>query len=506
MDQWSEGYINSIEYIHTFTHELLPETIRFAALSKGVKVPAPLSPINYCELGCGQGFAVNLNAAANPQMSFYANDFNAAHIAGARRLAEDAGVDNAHFYDHSFEAFVDEPELPDQFDIIALHGIWAWVRAEHRQQILTFVRKKLKVGGLVYLGYNAMPGWASVAPLRHLMRNSIGEGEAIGKATMQKALESLRSLEAVGSAFLDQHPLAKAKLEGLAKADQRYLVHEYLNESWQAFYFDEVAADLGTVDCTFIESANPTAIVQKIGLTQPQRELLKAVDDPIRRELVQDMLINRRFRRDVFCREADRFSVPEWIEAWRTTRFTLLVAPDEAEATLRNTLAGGRFPECAALFIRHFGQGAALVGDLVEHQDFAAFEWPQRMEALIVLVAFRLVQPCAQVPDEAQRAARVARLNAVIGKRGLASSDWKVFTSPVTGGGVKLNRLEQLFLSALLQGEDDPVGLVRTILQQSGEALPQTAAPGQEVMSLDDHYILFRNTTLERLRILGIAR
>ena len=71
---------------------------RFAA-------PDPGSALTYCELGCGQGYSSNIVAAANPNVEVYANDFNPAHISGARTLAAAAGTRNVHFYDSSFAEF-----------------------------------------------------------------------------------------------------------------------------------------------------------------------------------------------------------------------------------------------------------------------------------------------------------------------------------------------------------------------------------------------------------------
>jgi len=35
--------------------------------------------------------------------------------------------------------------------------------------IVDFIRQKLKVGGVLYISYNTLPGWAAFAPMRHLM-------------------------------------------------------------------------------------------------------------------------------------------------------------------------------------------------------------------------------------------------------------------------------------------------------------------------------------------------
>jgi hypothetical protein len=44
-----------------------------------------------------------------------------------------------------------------------------WISHDNRQVLVDFVRRKLKVGGVMYISYNTLPGWAAFAPMRHLM-------------------------------------------------------------------------------------------------------------------------------------------------------------------------------------------------------------------------------------------------------------------------------------------------------------------------------------------------
>ncbi len=118
-------------------------------------------------MACGQGFTTNILAATYPHAQFYANDFNPSHIATARDLAAKAGMKNILFFDDSFEEFL-ERDLP-QFDFISLHGIYSWITARNRQAIVDFIRRNLKVGGLVYISYNALPGWSAAMPMQALM-------------------------------------------------------------------------------------------------------------------------------------------------------------------------------------------------------------------------------------------------------------------------------------------------------------------------------------------------
>ena len=119
MFDWTSGYVAELGYTYGFYRELTPQILQFSGLTKGVSTSkSSRERLAFCELGCGQGFSTNLLAAANPEIDFYATDFNPAQIAGARQLADQAGTENVHFFDDSFAQFEARTDLP-QFDIIA---------------------------------------------------------------------------------------------------------------------------------------------------------------------------------------------------------------------------------------------------------------------------------------------------------------------------------------------------------------------------------------------------
>jgi len=104
MADWGSGYVTDTAYVHDFCRVQTPAILSLAALSKGVAVPGGRGePLTYCDLGCGQGFTANLVAAANPQAEVFAADFNPTHIAGARALADAAGLKNVQFREAGFD-------------------------------------------------------------------------------------------------------------------------------------------------------------------------------------------------------------------------------------------------------------------------------------------------------------------------------------------------------------------------------------------------------------------
>src|SRR5437588_113040 len=73
--------------------------------------------------------------------------------------------------------------------------------------------RRLKPGGLLYVGYNALPGWASVEPLRRLM---LDRGAAVKGSTLDRAREGValaKRLSDDGAQYFADNPMAKKMLE-----------------------------------------------------------------------------------------------------------------------------------------------------------------------------------------------------------------------------------------------------------------------------------------------------
>src|SRR5690348_5278214 len=148
MSDWTAGYVADVEYTYGYYNELNPLRAPMALADLALACPRFDTA---CELGFGQGLSVNVHAAATTTR-WYGTDFNPAHAAFARELAEAAGS-GAELVDEAFAEFCARPDLPD-FDYIGLHGTWSWVSDENRAVLVDFLRRKLKLGGVVFISYN----------------------------------------------------------------------------------------------------------------------------------------------------------------------------------------------------------------------------------------------------------------------------------------------------------------------------------------------------------------
>jgi len=476
MQHWASGYVEGLDYTFGFYRELTPALLGLAALCRGQRFDLAAPRPAYCELGCGQGFSVNLLAAANPGIEFHANDFNPAHIAGARSLAKDAGLKNVHFYENAFADFAGEPALPaDGFDIIVLHGILSWVSPESRRQVVDFVNRKLKPGGLVFASYNTLPGWAPVMPLRRILVDSAARQAGPIAPRIDEALAFADTLLKADAGYFRQNSAAGSRLGSMMPMSRNYLAHEYFNRDWTPFYFEDVATELSAAKLSFVGSVNLLDHIDEISLTEEQQKLLQAETDPLRQQTLRDFLVNELFRKDLFAKGALAHTFRSACGVWLETRFALSVSRGQVPPTVQGTR--GRIQLHESIhdpILDAFADGPITVRQLLAEKLSVGMSWEQVTRALTVLVGAGHLQPCLPEEGEDQRVESCLAFNLAVCKRAEDSEDLQFLASPVTGGGMFLDRFEQLFLLAISEGLGEPAewaGLAWRILAPQGQRL-----------------------------------
>lgn len=451
MDEWNAGYVTDIDYIHGYYPVLNPLRVRLALLGTGHACPEIRSA---CELGYGQGLSVNLHAAAGP-VAWVGTDFNPVHAAGAQELAR-ASASGARLFDDAFAEFAQRPDLPS-FDYIGLHGIWSWVSDENRRVIVDFIRRKLAVGGVVYVSYNALPGWSGFAPMRHLMVEHARALSARGAGPtgrVDAALDFAERLLGSDPVFARGNPQLAERLKRLREQSRRYLAHEFFSRDWHPMHFATMAAWLEPAKLQFAGSAHLIDQLDGVNLTPDQRRLLRECPDPAFRETVRDFMINQQFRRDLWVRGARRLSPAEQREALGSYRLVLGVPASDVPNKLVTPLGP------ATLNASVFGP---LIEALRDHRPCSIGELDRKLaprgiaymnllEMIILLVGSGHLQPAQdEASIEASRPAS-QRLNACLTHKACFGADTTYLASPVTGGGIPVGRIQQLFLAALQAG------------------------------------------------------
>lgn len=328
MSDWTSGYVADIGYTYGYYKELNPNRTTLAFLNAGY---APPSVGTHCELGFGQGLSVNIHAAASGS-TWYANDFNPSQAAFAQSLASASGAD-AHLTDEAFADFCNRADLPE-FDSIGLHGIWSWISDENRAIIVDFIRRKLKVGGALYISYNTLPGWATFAPMRHLLTEYSGSQTANDLGILNKIQNSLAFADKLIQSqpqFIKSNPSIVSKLEKFKEQNPRYLAHEFFNKDWHPMYFSTIAGMLSASKVEFVCSAHYLDFIDVVNLTPDQSKLLNEISDSTFRESTRDFMVNQQFRREYWIKGPQKLSKFQQLKLISKHRVVLTTTKSEIE-------------------------------------------------------------------------------------------------------------------------------------------------------------------------------
>jgi SAM-dependent methyltransferase len=295
------GYVTDVPYVYGFKPMLAPAWLDLVAIIGGAAPPARERGFAWCDLGCGQGVTAAILAATHPTGSFYGVDAMPAHIDHATRLAAEADASNAQF--HVAEFGVRSLPMP-RFDYIVAHGVYSWVDRPVRAQLRRLIDGHLKSGGLVYVSYNALPGWTGDLPFQHLARELAADLSGDSAKRFAGAATLLGKLADAGAPSLASSYVAGELRTRPADYRPGYLVHEFMHAGWQPLYVTEVRRDLKEIGLVPVGSALLMENFDGWVLGRQARALVAGITDPDRRELVRDFCMHQRFRCDVFARDA----------------------------------------------------------------------------------------------------------------------------------------------------------------------------------------------------------
>ena len=461
MSDWTSGYVADIGYTFGYYNELNPNRGTLAFLNAGY-VPPSLGI--HCELGYGQGLSVNLHSAASGT-TWYGNDFNPSQAAFAKSLASASGAE-AHLTDEAFANFCNRSDLPE-FDSIGLHGIWSWISDENRSIIVDFIRRKLKVGGALYVSYNTQPGWATFAPIRHLMTEHASVMGSTGKGVVSRvegALEFAQKLLDTNPLFARANPGVVDRLKKVSEQNRHYLAHEYFNKDWHPMHFATMTEWLSSAKISYACSAHYLDHIDAINLTPEQQAMLKDISDPIFKESVRDFMVNQQFRRDYWIKGAQKLTLLEQAELIKKHRLIQITPaqhiPLKASGSLGEVnLNENVYKPIIEVMSDHKHRSIEEIASLVNSKGVGLAQVAQASMMLVGTGNFASLQSSGNTTKSKQY---TKKLNQTLIEKAKYSGDIQYLASPVTGGGIVVNRVEQLILSNLIQGKKDSNDLVQS--------------------------------------------
>lgn len=472
MTDWTAGYVADIGYTFGYYSELNPLRIKLAFFNQGLMCPEIGTA---CELGFGQGLSANMHAAASV-CSWHGTDFNPAQAGFAQELASASGS-NAHLFDEAFAEFA-KRDMPE-FDYIGLHGIWSWISDENRAVIVDFIRKKLKVGGVLYISYNTLPGWSTFAPMRHLMTEHAevlgSEGRGI-VSRVDGAIDFAEKLLATNPLFSRANPLVADRLTKMKTQNRHYLAHEYFNRDWHPMHFATMGEWLEPAKVQFACSANYFDAIDAVNLTADQQAFLKDIPDAMFRETTRDFMVNQQFRKDYWVKGARKMSALDQAEALRTLKVVLTTHRADVSLKVAGALGEANLTEAvyAPILDLLADHKAKTLGQIEQLLKDKGVSFAQLTQAALVLSGAGHLSLVQDEPTITKAKSQTDKLNAHLMLKARASNEVSYLASPVTGGGVPVNRFQQLFLLSMQQGKKQPADWAKdtwAILSAQGQRL-----------------------------------
>lgn len=477
---WNDGYVADIAYPAAFFPEQSPTHLNIACILNGVEPVPPDRPFTYFELGAGMGLTAAVLAASHPQGRFYANDFQPAHVASARELAERAALDNLSLLECSFaDLAAGKIDLPP-LDFITMYGVYSWVTAESRRAIVDFIARYLKPGGIVYINYNAMPGWAGALPLQRMVLEHAERHPAGRARQVEQARAFVAQMIDAKASYFEDNPVLRHRLASLADDKAGYLAHEYLNRGWEPLYHADVVRDMANAKLDFAGAANLAQAYPALYLNEGQRDLLASVDDPVMRETVKDYVHNTAFREDVMVRGARRMSAArqaEWLARLGMARISVDASAGGAGELLPPGIDPGQGePLLPALrtMLRKLSDGPLPLAALAE-----ALELPLAQAARLGALLASSGQAAFCWREAATDARHAQALNRAIARDAMQADQYQVLASPVLGGGLRAGLVQRLIYSVLSDAAHDDTGDVLSAVRAKLDAYRADAGTGQ---------------------------
>ena len=302
MTEWSHGYVADSPYTFAYQAAQAPGNLAQICAMMGVEWQ-PTARLVMADIGCGRGYTVNTLAACNPGWTMLGLDYNPAHIAEAAALAEAAEIPNASFIEADLATMTDAEidQLPE-LDVASLHGVWTWVADPVRAGIVRLLARRLKPGGLLYIGYNVLPGFGHDMALQRLLRHLAAQHRGSSPFRAGATIDAIRALHESKPANLVTTAMLKRLVDPENPLDPSYLAHEFLTEHWRPVFFEDLLADLAPAKLDYVGSATLQENSPDYLFGDEQRAAYDALPAGAPREFIKDLCLGRPFRRDVFIR------------------------------------------------------------------------------------------------------------------------------------------------------------------------------------------------------------
>jgi SAM-dependent methyltransferase len=275
-----------------------PAHLNAVAVINGFLPRSLESGFTWADFSCGNGFDAAIHAAANPQGRFYA----VGAAARARALLAEAPLENLSLVADSLAELPDDALPPLDFAIF--DGGFMTLAEDARTAALKRIADMLKPGGMLLLGYHALPGFAAMMPMRDVLHSLTADHERTPEVRVRAALDWLADADAAGTGFLGDHAGVRRRVAAYADCDPEVVAAELFGPMLKPFHFAQVEGTAKGARLAFGGNAEIFLNLIDLALPAATRRLAQRAKSRTALETLRDALRNPFYRRDLYVKGA----------------------------------------------------------------------------------------------------------------------------------------------------------------------------------------------------------
>jgi len=198
------------------------------------------------ELGCAGGANLLPMAWYRPGCRFVGVDNSAVQVERARAARDALGLENVTFMHGDFDGA--RRELDGPFDLVIAHGVFSWVEDGTRDTLLATANALLTDAGLLYLNYNALPGWNVRGMVRDFLLAQTAAVEGLAARAEHCRALAAAVIEPLGQGDHPYTQLLEREFRMVLEHEPAYVAHEYLapvNRPYWQSEFEQLALQAG---------------------------------------------------------------------------------------------------------------------------------------------------------------------------------------------------------------------------------------------------------------------
>ena len=275
-----------------------PDRLATVGMHFGMR-PAPVERCRVLELGCSSGANLLAMAVGLPESEFVGVDLASKPIARGKAMVEALGLENLTLRQADLLEMA-----PDygKFDYIIAHGLYTWVPAPVRDQMMAISKASLAPQGIAYVSYDAFPGSYARVMVREMMLFHIRDFRD-PQQQLQQAVTLLKLLAKSGKETEPYTKTLQDEFERMSTRSREGLYHDELSPDFQPFYFYQFMEHAQRHGLQFLGETDFFEM-HSGGLSAQAKEVLdKISDDVTLREQYLDFMCGRAFRKTLLCHD-----------------------------------------------------------------------------------------------------------------------------------------------------------------------------------------------------------